>query len=74
MGDAEFDGGGSVTWEVKNSDGESGGGNKDKCKGKDKDPRLTMAAFPSCAGEDSMFTTAGDEGKRHPVPVGTGSA
>ena len=40
MGDAEFAGGGSVKWEVTNSDGESGGGNRTKCKGKDKDPNF----------------------------------
>ena len=45
MGDAEFAGGGSVDWQVTNSDGESGGGNKKQCKGKDKDPK----------GEDGSF-------------------
>jgi hypothetical protein len=45
MGDAQFDGGGSVKWEVTNSDGESGGGNKNKCKGKDKDPKGPNGKF-----------------------------
>jgi hypothetical protein len=37
MGSGNFGGGGSVSWEVINSDGEpGGGGDKDKCKGKDK--------------------------------------
>lgn len=40
MGDAEFAGGGSVDWKVTNSDGESGGGDKKQCKGKDKDPKV----------------------------------
>ena len=39
MGDGEFVGGGSVTWTVTNSDGESGGGDKEKVHGKDKDPK-----------------------------------
>jgi hypothetical protein len=45
MGDAEFAGGGSVKWEVTNTDGESGGGNKNKCKGKDKDPKGPNGKF-----------------------------
>jgi hypothetical protein len=45
MGDAEFEGGGSVRWEVTNSDGESGGGDKKKCKGKDKDPKGPSGKF-----------------------------
>jgi hypothetical protein len=39
MGDGEFVGGGSVTWTVTNSDGESGGGDKEKVHGKDRDPK-----------------------------------
>ena len=45
MGDAMFVGGGSVTWEINNSDGDSGGGDKNKCKGKDKDPRGPGGTF-----------------------------
>ena len=45
MGDAEFEGGGSVKWTVINSDGESGGGDKVKCKGKDKDPKGPNGKF-----------------------------
>ena len=39
MEDGQFVGGGSVEWEVNNTDGDSGGGDKKKCKGKDKDPK-----------------------------------
>ena len=39
MGDGEFVGGGSVTWKVVNSDGESGGGDKNQVQGKDRDPK-----------------------------------
>ena len=45
MGDGQFDGGGSVNWQVNNSDGENGGGNKDKCTGKDRDPKDPNARF-----------------------------
>jgi hypothetical protein len=45
MGDGQFDGGGSVDWQVNNSDGETGGGNKDKCNGRDKDPKDPNARF-----------------------------
>lgn len=45
MGDGEFVGGGSVTWTVNNSDGESGGGNKDKVTGKDRDPKSPAGMF-----------------------------
>jgi hypothetical protein len=39
MGEAEFEGGGSVRWSVTNSDGESGGGDKNGVSGKDRDPK-----------------------------------
>jgi hypothetical protein len=45
MGDGQFEGGGSVKWEVTNSDGEYGGGDKEKCKGKDKDPKHSDGKF-----------------------------
>lgn len=45
MGDGEFDGGGSVTWVVRNSDGEYGRGNKTACEGKDRDPKGEGAMF-----------------------------
>ncbi|HLG55659.1 MAG TPA: hypothetical protein VI485_10030 [Vicinamibacterales bacterium] len=45
MGEGNFSGGGSVTWEVKNSDGEYGGGDKSKVTGKDKDPKEEGAMF-----------------------------
>ena len=45
MGEGNFSGGGSVTWEVVNSDGESGGGDKEKCAGKDRDPKDPNARF-----------------------------
>jgi len=45
MGDGEFSGGGSVTWSVTNTDGESGGGDKSRCSGKDRDPKDPEAKF-----------------------------
>ena len=62
MGDAEFDGGGSVTWEVTNSDGESGGGDKYKCKGKDKDPKGVDGSFAVIANGKLMFTLPATKG------------
>ena len=45
MGDGEFVGGGSVDWEITNTDDEGGGGSK-KYKGKDKKPvRNTGGVF-----------------------------
>jgi hypothetical protein len=59
MGDGEFVGGGSVTWTVTNSDGESGSGDKNRAHGKDKDPK----------GEGGMFevTVNGELAVRVPV-------
>ena len=55
MGDAEFEGGGSVKWDVTNSDGESGGGDKVKCKGKDKDPKGPGGKFViTITGQDPI--------------------
>jgi hypothetical protein len=62
MGDAEFAGGGSVSWEVKNSDGESGGGDKSKCKGKDKDPKGVDGSFAVTANGKLMFTLPATKG------------
>lgn len=45
MGEGEFVGGGSVTWTVTNTDGESGGGDKNKVHGKDRDPKDAEARF-----------------------------
>jgi hypothetical protein len=45
MGEGEFQGGGSVDWHVTNTDGESGGGDRNKCNGKDKDPKDPNARF-----------------------------
>ena len=45
MGSGEFDGGGSVKWEVIHSDGESGSGDPRGGKGKDKDPKKSDAMF-----------------------------
>jgi hypothetical protein len=45
MGDGQFIGGGSVKWEVKNSDGDSGSGSKHGAKGRDKDPKGSDANF-----------------------------
>jgi hypothetical protein len=45
VGDANFSGGGSVTWEVSNSDGESGGGDRNRCSGRDRDPKGPGGVF-----------------------------
>ena len=45
MGDAEFAGGGSVTWAINHSDGESCKGHKHGAKGKDKCPRTESGLF-----------------------------
>jgi hypothetical protein len=62
MGSGNFDGGGSVKWEITNSDGESGGGNKDKCKGKDKDPKGSDGSFAVFANGDLKFTLSAAHG------------
>jgi len=61
MGSGEFDGGGSVNWEVINSDGESGGGDKHKCKGKDKDPKFG-GSFAVFANGSLQFTLPATKG------------
>ena len=38
MGDAQFDGGGSVKWKIRHSKGDHGHGNPNGGNGKDKDP------------------------------------
>jgi hypothetical protein len=45
MGDAEFAGGGSVTWSINHSDGESCKGHKHGAKGKDKSPKTEGGLF-----------------------------
>ena len=45
MGDAEFDGGGSVTWKINHSDGESCKGHKHGAQGKDKCPKTDSGMF-----------------------------
>jgi len=45
MGDAQFDGGGSVTWSIHHSDGESCRGHKRGAHGKDKCPRTESGLF-----------------------------
>jgi len=62
MGDGEFIGGGSVKWEVNNSDGDTGGGNKKQCKGRDNDPK----------GEDPFFVVYVDGNPQftHPATKG----
>jgi hypothetical protein len=59
MGDGEFVGGGSVTWTITNSDGESGGGDKNRSHGKDKDPKR----------DDGMFTVTVNGNVAVRVPV-----
>ena len=62
MGDAEFAGGGSVDWQVTNSDGESGGGNKRQCKGKDKDPKGEDGSFAVIVNGSLKFTLPATKG------------
>lgn len=62
MGSGNFGGGGSVTWEVINSDGESGGGDKKKCKGKDKDPKGAGGSFAVLANGSLQFTLPATKG------------
>ena len=62
MGDAEFEGGGSVNWQVTNSDGEAGGGNKRQCTGKDKDPKGDDGSFAVIANGSLMFTLPATKG------------
>ena len=46
MGDAEFEGGGSVTWTVNHSDGESCKGHRHHgANGKDKSPKTDSGLF-----------------------------
>ena len=45
MGDAEFAGGGSVTWSINHSEGESCKGHKHGATGKDRCPRTESGLF-----------------------------
>ena len=45
MGDAEFAGGGSVTWAINHSDGESYKGHKHGAQGKDRCPTTESGMF-----------------------------
>lgn len=45
MGDAEFAGGGSVTWSINHSDGESCKGYRHGAQGKDKSPKTEAGLF-----------------------------
>jgi hypothetical protein len=74
MGDAEFEGGGSVTWAVTNSDGESGGGNKNKCTGKDKDPKGVDGSFAVIANGKLMFMLPATNGNAIQVLWGPDSS
>ena len=74
MGDAEFAGGGSVDWQVTNSDGESGGGNKKQCKGKDKDPKGEDGSFAVIANGSLKFTLPATKGNSIRVLWGPDSA
>jgi hypothetical protein len=64
MGDAEFAGGGSVDWQVTNSDGDYGGGDKKQCKGKDKDPKGNDGSFAVIANGDLKFTLPATRGNK----------
>ena len=63
MGDAEFQGGGSVKWKIRNSKGKNGGGDKNNCNGEDQDP-------PD--GPDGKFIVETEEGFKfeHPATKG----
>ena len=74
MGDAEFAGGGSVSWAVTNSDGETGGGDKYKCKGKDKDPKGVDGSFAVIANGKLMFTLPATKGNAIQVLWGPDSS
>ena len=62
MGEGNFSGGGSVYWEVINSDGESGGGDKKKCKGKDRDPKGDDGSFAVFANGNLKFVLPAKKG------------
>ena len=56
MGDAEFAGGGSVTWSINHSEGESCRGHKHGAKGKDKCPRTESGLFViSVTGQEPII-------------------
>ena len=74
MGDAEFVGGGSVRWEVNNSDGESGGGDKKKCKGRDKDPKGDDGSFAVIANGSLKFTLPATQGNTIKILWGPNAA
>jgi hypothetical protein len=62
MGEGNFSGGGSVSWEVINSDGESGGGDEKKCKGKDRDPKGDDGSFAVFANGSLKFVLSATNG------------
>ena len=45
MGDAEFEGGGSVKWQINHSDGDFCNGHKHGGKGRDRNPRGPNGLF-----------------------------
>jgi hypothetical protein len=57
MGDGEFVGGGSVSWQVNNSDGETGGGDRNRCNGRDRDPKDPNARFKVYLNGNLQFET-----------------
>lgn len=63
MGDAQFDGGGSVTWKIRHSKGRNGHGNPNNANGEDEDPP---------AGSDAKFIVETEGGFKfdHPATKG----
>jgi hypothetical protein len=45
MGDAEFEGGGSVKWQINHSDGDFCNGRRDGGSGRDKNPKTANGLF-----------------------------
>ena len=63
MGQGEFGGGGSVIWEVVHGNGDSGTGNKNGGKGKDKNPaKGTGGIFTVYVNGAQVATTPVDGG------------
>jgi hypothetical protein len=66
MGYGEFGGGGSVKWEVKHGDGDSGNGDKNGGKGKDKHPGNATGIFTVIVEEAGQLVYQGT------VPIADG--
>ena len=59
MGDAEFEGGGSVKWQINHSDGEFCNGHKHGGKGRDRNPRGPNGLFVvTVTGQEPIIVPA----------------